>query len=240
MKNTLVLAILLILGNQLSRAQSAGVNAQVRIFTNVGTHAQHRLPPLPSSRDFTKTVVLNPTTRPYMGLLFRDLTPQLADFFEISGSGALVEATEPAGPAEQAGIKAGDIITALDGLSVTNRENIFARLDAHKPGDALTVALFRKGQSRTVNLTLAARPTQSGTVSMQIEGDTAVGQSAVYGSSETIDVGALMRALRLHMPTPPSLPGPGHAAYTNLQQEINQLRSELQQLRMVVEKLQKP
>jgi putative serine protease PepD len=62
------------------------------------------------------------------------------------------------GPADSAGLKAGDVITSLDGKPVANYEALTAAIGAAKPGDKVTVTVTNKGATRTVTVTLGSRP----------------------------------------------------------------------------------
>jgi putative serine protease PepD len=62
------------------------------------------------------------------------------------------------GPADSAGLKAGDVITSLDGKPVANYDALTAAIGAAKPGDKVTVTVTNKGSSRSVTVTLGSRP----------------------------------------------------------------------------------
>jgi putative serine protease PepD len=59
--------------------------------------------------------------------------------------------------AASAGIKAGDVITAVDGTKVASAESLRAIIDSHKPGDKITVTVTRGGASKTLDVTLGSR-----------------------------------------------------------------------------------
>jgi putative serine protease PepD len=59
--------------------------------------------------------------------------------------------------AASAGIKAGDVITAVDGTTVKSAESLRAIIDSHKPGDKITVTVTRGGSSKTLSVTLGSR-----------------------------------------------------------------------------------
>ena len=59
--------------------------------------------------------------------------------------------------AASAGIKAGDVITAVDGTTVKSAEALRAIIDSHKPGDKITVTVTRSGSSKTLTVTLGSR-----------------------------------------------------------------------------------
>jgi S1-C subfamily serine protease len=76
----------------------------------------------------------------------------LNDAFEAAGV-AVVSVTEGGGAAE-AGIRAGDIITALDGTAVTTLQSLSAALAPYSPGDKAQVRYERGGNEKTVPVTL--------------------------------------------------------------------------------------
>jgi putative serine protease PepD len=61
----------------------------------------------------------------------------------------------PGGPADQAGIQAGDVITAVDGVPVDDAEQLIVAIRTHSPGDTVTLTIQRAGQTSDVQVTLA-------------------------------------------------------------------------------------
>jgi S1-C subfamily serine protease len=68
--------------------------------------------------------------------------------------GALIVNVTPGGPAAQAGLKAGDIIVQLDGKAVNDVSGLGALLLSKKPGDTVSVQVYRGNQQQTVNVRL--------------------------------------------------------------------------------------
>ncbi len=62
-------------------------------------------------------------------------------------------------PAENAGLRAGDTIVSVDGEKVTSSEALTSAISARKPGDKVTIVYTRGGQTHSVEITLASRPT---------------------------------------------------------------------------------
>jgi membrane-associated protease RseP (regulator of RpoE activity) len=60
-------------------------------------------------------------------------------------------------PAARAGLKEGDIITAIDDTSVTTSTALRAAIQAHKPGDSVTIHYTRNGTAATVKVTLGSQ-----------------------------------------------------------------------------------
>jgi putative serine protease PepD len=81
-------------------------------------------------------------------------------------NGALVDApgnTGPAvvagGPAEQAGLQAGDVIVAVDGAAVDATHDLSTLIVPHAPGDKLTLTINRGGATKELTVTLGTLPT---------------------------------------------------------------------------------
>ncbi|SHI15763.1 S1C family serine protease [Streptomyces sp. 3214.6] len=78
-----------------------------------------------------------------------------AKITEQGANGA--SAIEAGGPAAQAGLKPGDVITKLDDMVIDSGPTLIGEIWTHKPGDKVTITYERGGKSHTVDLTLASR-----------------------------------------------------------------------------------
>jgi serine protease Do len=72
-------------------------------------------------------------------------------------SGVLISAVTPHGPADQAGLKGGDIITSVDGKSIKDGDALVTDIAARKPGTTVHLGYLRNGQTSTASLTIADR-----------------------------------------------------------------------------------
>jgi putative serine protease PepD len=86
-------------------------------------------------------------------MLDMDYTGDGARVGTKAGGGASVTAD---GPGAKAGIKAGDVITEVDGQPVHSGEELIVKTRAHRPGDRLRLTLRRGGSQRTVTLVLGS------------------------------------------------------------------------------------
>ncbi len=77
-----------------------------------------------------------------------------------SGDGAMIAKTGvaivPGGAAAKAGLKAGDIITEIDGRAITSSDELIVAIRSHNVGEKIEVTYKRNGVSKTVTLTLSA------------------------------------------------------------------------------------
>jgi S1-C subfamily serine protease len=80
---------------------------------------------------------------------------------DVKGTeGATVDETDPSGPAAKAGIKAGDVITALDKTQVKQVSELLAAVGTYKPGDKVTVVYTRGASEHKTTAVLTTRPNQ--------------------------------------------------------------------------------
>ena len=112
--------------------------------------------------------------RAYLGLSGGDITPSIAQALNLPvQQGVLIEQVLNGGPADDAGIKGatgqatiggqtvpigGDIITKVDGKQISGMDEVISAVNEHKPGDDLTLTVWRDGQQRDVTVKLGDRP----------------------------------------------------------------------------------
>lgn len=95
----------------------------------------------------------------YLGISGETVTSDVTEVYGIPG-GVIVTAVEDQGPADQAGIKKGDIITELDGRSVANMEQLQDTLQYYAAGEKIDIIVQRadsgKYEQQTLSVTLGA------------------------------------------------------------------------------------
>jgi S1-C subfamily serine protease len=97
--------------------------------------------------------------RPYMGANLQTVTAAIASQFGLSVTeGALLTQVTRNGPAAQAGLRAGDVITRFDRTPIATASQLQKAILQHKVGDKVQVTLMRDKEERTVTVTLAEKP----------------------------------------------------------------------------------
>lgn len=71
-------------------------------------------------------------------------------------SGAQVGEVTSGGAADKAGLKAGDIVTAIDGKAITSGDALVAAVRSHRPGDEVTITFIRGSETKTTKAKLAS------------------------------------------------------------------------------------
>jgi serine protease DegQ len=94
----------------------------------------------------------------YLGLQPGELTKQVASELDVTGDGVVVYAVTPGGPSDKAGIRPGDVLTAVAGQKVATVEDLFAALRHHEPGETATIAFVRGGDRHTAHVQVADGP----------------------------------------------------------------------------------
>ncbi len=99
----------------------------------------------------------------FAGLVPAPITSGIASQLGLpSTEGVIVAGVADDGPAAAAGVRPGDVISAVDGEPARTPEDFLAALRGHKPGDTLTLTVRGPGRpERQVTLTLAERPEAS-------------------------------------------------------------------------------
>jgi membrane-associated protease RseP (regulator of RpoE activity) len=103
-------------------------------------------------------VLGKPVPRGYLGIGLTDLTPELRTHFGVpQESGVMVSKIDAGSPAEKAGLKVGDILTAYDGKPVASSFDLRQRVRAADDGAAATLEVWRGGKVQTVTASLEKR-----------------------------------------------------------------------------------
>jgi serine protease Do len=93
----------------------------------------------------------------YIGIGINDVTPDEAKFFHVSSAtGAVVTQVESNSPGAKAGLKVGDVITELNGKTVSDAGELQAQVGEKQPGTTLQLTVLRDGKNVDVPVTLEA------------------------------------------------------------------------------------
>jgi 2-alkenal reductase len=96
--------------------------------------------------------------QPFLGIQYQTLNPQLAGEEELTiVEGALLDSIVDGTPADRAGLRAGDVIIAVEGNPVDDRHSLVSLLLEHVAGDTITLEILRDGRVIETDLTLGER-----------------------------------------------------------------------------------
>jgi len=99
--------------------------------------------------------------QPFLGVQIAPLTDQAREAAKVE-AGALVTEARPGSPAERAGLKADDVITAVNGEPVDGPQQLVEQIRGHRAGDKVKLAWVRQGNRMEASVTLGASPEAGG------------------------------------------------------------------------------
>ena len=130
-----------------SQGQVVGVNAQIRSDSGGNEGVGFAIPSNTVRSIATQLISTGKAVHAYLGVSI-----------DSSAATAKIAAVKTATPAANAGLKAGDVVTAVDGTSIASGDDLTRAIDSHKPGDTITLKYRRGGSEHTVEVKLATRP----------------------------------------------------------------------------------
>ena len=150
-----------------------GVNAQIRSDSGGNDGVGFAIPSNTVTTVVSAILEDGSVEHAYLGIGLAEIPESAAEQLG-EAAGVVVTEVREGSPAAEAGLRAatsselvdgqeyptgGDVITALDGQSVTTGAELQTAIDARQPGDTVTLTVERGGESRDVEVELAARPT---------------------------------------------------------------------------------
>lgn len=136
--------------------------------------------PASTAKEVVKDLMTSGTVnRGWLGVEIQPVNQEIAESIGLDGAkGALVSNAQDDSPGKAAGIKAGDVITQVDGQAVDSPRELARMIGEMAPGKEVAVTLWRDGKSETVNVKLGElkadqkEASLSDDQSQQQEGDT--------------------------------------------------------------------
>jgi putative serine protease PepD len=132
-----------------AQARVIGINAQIESDSGGNDGVGFAIPATTAKSVITSILTTGTVKHAYLGVEVGDST---------SPVGAALATIRPGTPAARAGLKAGDVVTAIDGKTVRSANTLRNRIDAKQPGDSITLTVKRGAKTLTVKVTLGTRP----------------------------------------------------------------------------------
>ena len=133
-----------------SQAQVIGVNAQIESESGGNDGVGFAIPSSTVKSIVTQILEDGSVQHAYLGVSVTAAADGTA--------GAQLAEVRSGTPAAEAGLQAGDVLTAVDGDAVSSAAALQSAIDAKKPGDRVILDYLRDGAHRTVTVTLGTRP----------------------------------------------------------------------------------
>ena len=115
--------------------------------------------PINSTLDVTSQLIdHNKVLRPYMGIECITVTDEHIAKYSFLVKGVYVNDVETFSAAQKAGLKPGDVITEIDGKTITTKEELTEIKNTHKIGDKIKLKIYRNKEYQEIELTLEEEP----------------------------------------------------------------------------------
>lgn len=99
--------------------------------------------------------------RGWLGVYIQPLTPEFAEAYGVEGdNGAVVSDVVPDSPAAKAGLRRGDVVTAVDGKKIEDHTDLSLRIRTYLEGDRVQLSVVREGGEKKIDVTLGSVPGQ--------------------------------------------------------------------------------
>jgi putative serine protease PepD len=138
-------------GGPLINAQGkvVGINSQIESDSGGSDGVGFAIPSNTVRSIATQLISNGKAQHAFLGVLLRDSS---------TGHGATIAQVRAGTPAAAAGLRAGDTVTAVAGKSIASASELRAAINAHRPGDRVSITYTRGGKSHTASVKLASRP----------------------------------------------------------------------------------
>jgi putative serine protease PepD len=133
-----------------SQGRVVGVNSQIKSESGDNAGVGFAIPEATVSQVAPQLISSGKATHAYLGVSI-DATASTAKIAKVQSGTA----------AEKAGLKAGDVVTALDDHQIATGDDLSAAINSYKPGDQVKVTYQRGGSEHTTTVTLGTRPNGS-------------------------------------------------------------------------------
>lgn len=112
--------------------------------------------PINMAKDLLPQLKKGRVIRGWLGVMIQGITPELKESFELKEEeGALVSEVTPGGPAEEAGIKEGDVIVSFDGKKIREMKDLPIIVASTPVGKIVTVEVIREGKKKRFEVKIA-------------------------------------------------------------------------------------
>ncbi len=148
-----------------ARGEVVGINAQIYSRSGGYQGVSFAIPIELATYVKDQIVAHGKVDHARLGVTVQEVNQAFADAFKLARpEGALVSSVEDGGPAARAGLKAGDVITGVDGQRVVASGDLPARLALARPGDRVKLDVWRGGKPDSLVVELGGTPAKGATV----------------------------------------------------------------------------
>ena len=180
------------------RGEVVGINSQIYSRSGGFMGISFAIPIDEASRVADQLRAGGRVIRGRIGVTIAPVTKDVAESIGLGkATGALVRGAESGGPADKAGIEAGDIITKVDGKVIDKSGDLPRIVGATKPGSKTMLQVFRRGTYKDISVTVAEFEAEAPSKVAQAEPGAPAGSKSALGLTVTELGDAAKRELKL-------------------------------------------
>ena len=145
-----------------TRGELIGINSQILTPSGGNIGIGFAIPANMAKNVMTQLIEHGEVRRGLLGVTVQPITSDIARSLGLNEvRGALVNQVNPASPAEKAGVRRGDVITAINGESIKDGNDLKNEVAALLPGTSVKLNVLRDGKDEILTVTLAEREATS-------------------------------------------------------------------------------
>ncbi|MDT8286020.1 MAG: trypsin-like peptidase domain-containing protein, partial [Elusimicrobiales bacterium] len=136
-----------------------GINTAIISPSGAFAGMSYAVPAAEAARVFSDVRAGRRVRRGWLGVALLRTDPVMLARLGVRGrAGGIINEVIAGSPAEEAGLRRGDIIVSCDGSPVESNEDLIHRIYTRRPGDKADIVFLRDGREMSVSVTLAGRP----------------------------------------------------------------------------------
>ena len=148
-----------------ARGEVVGINSQIYSRSGGYQGVSFAIPIDVALRVEKQIVATGKVEHARLGVAVQEVNQSFADSFKLDKpEGALVSMVEKGGPAEKAGLQAGDVIRKVDGKPIVSSGDLPALISLNAPGDTIKLDVWRQGAPKSISATLVNADAKAGKV----------------------------------------------------------------------------
>jgi len=142
-----------------SRGRLLGINTAIYSRSGGSMGIGFAIPVTTARQVVDSIVKQGGVVRGYIGVEPQDLTPEIAEAFQIPRrEGAIIAGLVRGGPADKAGVKAGDVLIAVEGRAVKDTPSMLNLISQLEPGRTANLRFVREGREVDLPIVIGRRP----------------------------------------------------------------------------------
>ena len=180
-----------------TKGELVGINSQILSPSGGNIGIGFAIPSNMAKNVMDSLIAEGRVHRGMLGVSIQQVTPDISKSLGLQTvTGALVNSVNVGSPADHAGMKRGDVVTAIDGKTVDGSNELRNKIAATRPGTRVTLTVLRSGERKTLTATLGELPSASANNS-ESEGGEGEGQGGALGLGVEPLAGERARSLGL-------------------------------------------